>query len=260
LFNVEKIVCGLMGIEGTAVKRAIGLEDQFNADEAAEALLEHEMDTFDINTVPIGVGEEASQYRSTVIDSAFNFTNSIVGAGYFEFIQVIYTKIRDYWYFGIQSGLPYAMNESGLIVGLFMILFVAYLVDQTVIMLVIDGRLSGQTTYQGMVQSCFGKKGFWTVSFFQFVMGYGGMCAYTVILGDAIPAVFRAILPSDTFLYSILTSRSIIILLCTLGVSLPLSLYRDVSALAKTSALSIFMIGFVVLSGRLYFISHCKRT
>ena len=84
----------------------------------------------------------------------------------------------------------------------------------------------------------------WTI----YNRGYGGMCAYTVIMGSSIPAIFRAILPEGTFLYNLFGSRSFAILLCTLTVSLPLSLYRDLSALAKTSAASIVMIVFVVIS------------
>ena len=74
------------------------------------------------------------------------------------------------------------------------------------------------------------------------------MCAYAVIMGSSVPAIFRAILPEGTAIYSIFTSRSFIIVLCTMGVSLPLSLYRDLSALAKTSAASIVMIIFVAFS------------
>jgi sodium-coupled neutral amino acid transporter 11 len=172
--------------------------------------------------------EREEPIRSTVMDATFNFTNSIVGAGII--------------------GLPYALKQSGLITGLFLLGFLAYLVDYTVILLVTDGKLAGKSTYQGLIDYCFGSKGLLVVSVFQFIFAYGAMCAYTVILGDTIPTVFASVLSKNSWFHSILTSRSIMIILCTVMVSLPLSLYRDVSALAKTSAVSLAMICFIVIA------------
>jgi sodium-coupled neutral amino acid transporter 11 len=172
--------------------------------------------------------EREEPIRSTVMDATFNFTNSIVGAGII--------------------GLPYALKQSGLVTGLFLLGFLAYLVDYTVILLVTDGKLAGKSTYQGLIDYCFGNKGLLIVSVFQFIFAYGAMCAYTVILGDTIPTVFASVLSKNSWFSPILTSRSIMIILCTLMVSLPLSLYRDVSALAKTSAVSLAMICFIVFA------------
>jgi sodium-coupled neutral amino acid transporter 11 len=172
--------------------------------------------------------EEETTTLSTILDAAFNFTNSIVGAGII--------------------GLPYALKQAGSITGIFLLIFLTFLVDQTVILLVQDGKLAGQSTYQGLTQYCFGNKGFIAISFFQFIFAYGAMCAYTVILGDTIPKVFQQILPQNSIL-SPLASRSFMIIFCTLLVSLPLSLNRDVSALAKTSAVSLGMIVFMIGAG-----------
>jgi sodium-coupled neutral amino acid transporter 11 len=171
---------------------------------------------------------------STIWDAAFNFTNSIVGAGI--------------------VGLPYALTEAGFIAGIVLLISMTWLVDYTVRLLVLDAKLSSQTSYQGLVKHCFGKTGFIAISFFQFIFAYGAMCACiinlildTVILGDVIPKVFRHILSPTSIFYGILTSRSSIILLCTILVSLPLSLKRDISSLAQTSALSLIMILYIVL-------------
>ena len=155
--------------------------------------------------------------------------------------------------------MPYAVKNTGFIFGLVLIVFLAGLVDYTVILLIINGRLSSQSTYQGIKANRVGQALLWKKRILDSVVlsirhveianrGYGGMCAYTVIMGSSIPAIFRAILPEGSFLYDLLSSRSFVILLCTLGVSLPLSLYRDLSALAKTSAASVIMIVFVVFS------------
>jgi sodium-coupled neutral amino acid transporter 11 len=171
---------------------------------------------------------EPISIRSTIMDASFNFTNSIVGAGII--------------------GLPYALEQSGFFVGIFLLGFLAWLVDYTVILLIRNAKLAGQSTYQGLIEFCFGSRGLLTISIFQFIFAYGALCAYTVILGDTIPTVFVSMLSKQSLLYPILTSRTIVIIFCTCFISLPLSLYRDISALAKTSAVSLAMICFIVLS------------
>ncbi|KAI8926693.1 transmembrane amino acid transporter protein-domain-containing protein [Entophlyctis helioformis] len=186
----------------------------------------------DLNELDDGVGHDMDPRRwsesigSGLLDAAFNFTNSIVGAG----------------------GPPYALLQAGFITGLFLLIALAWLVDQTVLLLVLDAKLSGQSTYQGLIAYCYGKRGLLIVSLFQFIFAYGAMCAYTVIIGDTLPTVFSQLLSPGSIVYSVLTSRQAMIALCTLGVSLPLSLYRDISALAKTSAVSLGMILFIVLA------------
>lgn len=63
--------------------------------------------------------------------------------------------------------------------------------------------------------------------------------AFCIIVGDSIPHVLAAIfpsLPSTPFLW-LLTDRRAVIMLFVLGVSFPLSLYRDI---AKVQLLPIF--------------------
>ncbi|KAL2920241.1 hypothetical protein HK105_200309 [Polyrhizophydium stewartii] len=165
---------------------------------------------------------------STVWDAAFNFTNSIVGAGII--------------------GLPYAFLQSGFVSGLVLLVGLAWLVDWTVLLLVHDAKLAGQSTYQGLIAHCFGKRGLIAVSVFQFVFAYGAMCAYTVIIGDTLPTALAHLLPSGSLLHGLVSSRSTMITLCTLFVSLPLSMLRDISGLSKTSAVSLLMILFIVIA------------
>jgi solute carrier family 38 (sodium-coupled neutral amino acid transporter), member 11 len=189
------------------------------------AILEDDEDS-NIEEINLEI-DTTKSIRSTVMDSAFNFTNSIVGAGII--------------------GLPYAMKQAGLISGLLLLGFLAWLVDYTVILLIKNAKLSSRSTYQGLIEFCFGSKGLLLISIFQFVFAYGALCAYTVIIGDTIPRVFVSMLHKESILYPILTSRSFVIICCTVFVSLPLSLYRDISALAKTSAVSLAMICVIVL-------------
>lgn len=102
----------------------------------------------------------------------------------------------------------------------------------------------------------FGPRGRLAVSFFQFAFAFGvssfsslasransthqGMCAFCVILGDTIPRVLVALVRDDPGAFiSFLISRSFVITFLTLGVSYPLSLYRDIEKLSKASALAL---------------------
>jgi sodium-coupled neutral amino acid transporter 11 len=60
---------------------------------------------------------------------------------------------------------------------------------------------------------------------------FGGMVAFCVIVGDTIPKVMDAMFPSlnDMPFLWLLTNRRAIMILLILGISYPLSLYRDIA-------------------------------
>lgn len=81
------------------------------------------------------------------------------------------------------------------------------------------------------------------------------MCAYTVIIGDTVPIVLRAILglastPSDqlSFFLKLLTDRRVAIVLCSYGIILPVSSVRNISSLAKFSIFALFALLMIALS------------
>jgi len=57
------------------------------------------------------------------------------------------------------------------------------------------------------------------------------MIAFCIIIGDTIPRVFLSFFPflTDLPILWLLTSRRFIIVLFTMGISFPLSLYKDIS-------------------------------
>lgn len=73
---------------------------------------------------------------------------------------------------------------------------------------------------------------------------FGGMVAFCIIVGDTIPHVMTALFPelSEVPFLGLLTDRRAIIIIFTLGVSYPLSLYRDIAKVSFRSA----SIGFLV--------------
>lgn len=69
-------------------------------------------------------------------------------------------------------------------------------------------------------------------------------------LGDTIPHVVAAVFPSlrTSSFFSIFINRQVVIILCTALVSYPLSLYRDITKLAKASALALVSMVIIVFT------------
>ena len=75
----------------------------------------------------------------------------------------------------------------------------------------------------------------------QWAFAFGGMLAFCIIIGDTIPHVLAAMFPSlesMPFLW-LLTDRRAVIVLFVLGISYPLSLYRDIAKVSYFSLVAI---------------------
>ncbi|KAJ7579259.1 amino acid transporter [Mycena floridula] len=165
-----------------------------------------------------------------MFDSVANMANSILGAGII--------------------GLPYAVSQAGFFAGIFLLVVLCAVTDWTIRLIVVNAKLSGSHSYIDIMTHCFGSSGRAAVSFFQFAFAFGGMCAFGIIIGDTIPHVIRSIFPklhTIPFL-SIFANRQFIIVLCTLGVSYPLSLYRDIHKLSRASGLALIGMIIIVVS------------
>ncbi|WFD27864.1 hypothetical protein MNAN1_002872 [Malassezia nana] len=161
-----------------------------------------------------------------VFEGTVNMANSILGAGIVS--------------------LPYAMRESGFVAGLVLLVGIALLTDWTIRLIVLNAKLSGRGTYIDIMGHCFGQYGRIAVSVFQFVFAFGGMCAFCVVVGDTIPNVISSVLPPlrDT----ILSNRHFVIVVCTMAISFPLSLYRNIENLSKASAVALLSMVFIILA------------
>ncbi|XP_038145683.1 putative sodium-coupled neutral amino acid transporter 11 isoform X2 [Cyprinodon tularosa] len=72
-----------------------------------------------------------SNSRGSLIAASFNFINSIIGSGII--------------------GLPYALNQAGLPLGLILLILVGFITDYSIVLLIKGGNLSGSTSYQSLV-------------------------------------------------------------------------------------------------------------
>src|SRR3984957_19028423 len=76
------------------------------------------------------------------------------------------------------------------------------------------------------------------------------MYPYELSLGDTIPYVIRSVFPNlqNIRFLSIFANRQFIIALCTICVSYPLSLYRDIHKLSRASGLALIGMLLIVTS------------
>lgn len=171
--------------------------------------------------------QEMRRPKSGLKSAFMNMANSIIGAGII--------------------GQPYALRQAGLLSGILLLVGLTVVVDWTICLIVINSKLSGTSSFQGTVEHCFGRPGLIAISLAQWVFAFGGMVAFGVIVGDTIPHVLVAIWPSlgSVPVVGLLTDRRVAIAVFVMGVSYPLTLYRDIAKLAKASTLAL--IGMLVI-------------
>ncbi|KAG8833986.1 hypothetical protein FRC17_009768 [Serendipita sp. 399] len=115
-------------------------------------------------------------------------------------------------------GLPYAVKQAGFVTGVILLVSLCAVTDWTIRLIVVNAKLSG-------------------------------MAAFCVIIGDTMTEVMRSILPGlRESAFSFLVSRQFIIILFTFGISYPLSLYRDISKLARASSLGLLGMLIIVIA------------
>eukprot|EP00616_Rhizochromulina_sp_CCMP1243_P006347 CAMPEP_0118961916 /NCGR_PEP_ID=MMETSP1173-20130426/439_1 /TAXON_ID=1034831 /ORGANISM="Rhizochromulina marina cf, Strain CCMP1243" /LENGTH=472 /DNA_ID=CAMNT_0006910117 /DNA_START=22 /DNA_END=1440 /DNA_ORIENTATION=- len=149
---------------------------------------------------------------SSIAGATFNFVNSIVGAGII--------------------GIPYALKRCGFWFGIVLLFIVAGVTSLSVQMLVHCGNLQGERNYEALAGKVLGRKGFHLTCLAMAVFAFGAMCAYLIILGDTLTAVYDFAIGTEP-------DRWPVILVIAVAVILPICLLRDMSSLSQTSLLSI---------------------
>ena len=126
-------------------------------------------------------------------------------------------------------GIPYALSNAGLVVGIAMLIFVAYLTDKSLRMIVELAnfhpklRHLGVFTYEDLARIPFGKFGAGFVLTVMFVLAYGAMVAYLLIIKDTVPTILGL---SDAGKGNFIEAEVTMIVTSVLIV-LPLSMMRD---------------------------------
>ncbi|KAI9643014.1 hypothetical protein NHQ30_008748 [Ciborinia camelliae] len=185
---------------------------------------------FDDEDVHTWAERERSRPKSNLRNAFMNMANSIIGAGII--------------------GQPYAFRQAGLLTGVILLIALTITVDWTIRLIVINSKLSGRDSFQGTVEFCFGKTGLIAISVAQWAFAFGGMIAFCIIVGDSIPHVLAAVFPGlrDVPVLGLLANRRAVIVVFVLGISYPLSLYRDIAKLAKASTLALISMMIILFT------------
>ena len=175
-----------------------------------------------------------SRGHSTVIGASLNLTNSIIGAGCI--------------------GYGGAIAQSG---GLASIVTVAIFAILSKISLDICVALAvetdvGQSSYEALGTTAFGRPGRLAVMISKFLLAYGCLVAYIVIVKDNFAPACRHLLGADEDtnhhgLTLLLFDENLSAFFLSVIVILPLCLLRDMTPLERFSAIKIATILFIVL-------------
>ncbi|TID29968.1 hypothetical protein CANINC_001479 [Pichia inconspicua] len=172
----------------------------------------------------LGNGNEITSpsFGASLKHAFFNMTNSIVGAGI--------------------VGIPMAFLNSGLLMGLFLMIILTVVNDWTLRLIIINTKLSGTKTYTGFVTHSYGTWGKIIVLLSQGLFAVGGTVGFTIIIGDSIPHVLRPLFADwieNSEFWTFIFSRNFIIFFCVCCICFPLSLIKDMSLLARASGLAL---------------------
>lgn len=96
-----------------------------------------------------------------MIASFLNMANSIIGAGII--------------------GLPFSFREAGFFMGIILLIILTLVVDWTIRLIVYNAKLSGRSSYQDVMNHCFGKPGKIAIAIFQFAFAFGGKYALYLV-------------------------------------------------------------------------------
>lgn len=157
--------------------------------------------------------------QSSILGASSNLVNSIVGAGII--------------------GIPFALRMSGLWAGTFLLLLVAIMTDKSLRLLIEQAyfhpklRNLNVRTYEELASYPFGTLGSGFVLSGMFVMAYGAMVAYLLIIKDTIPTILGYEHGTHVL------ERNLILLSTSLVIVVPLSMQRDMASLSFSSAISV---------------------
>ncbi|GLT62003.1 hypothetical protein SLA2020_346720 [Shorea laevis] len=166
--------------------------------------------------------------------AVFNLSTTIIGAGI--------------------MALPATMKVMGLVGGIFMIIFMAFLTEASIEFLLRFSRAGKTTSYGGLMGDAFGKYGRVALQVAVLVNNIGVLIVYMIIIGDVLSGtsssgVHHAGVLEGWFGDHWWNGRTFVLLVTTLGVFSPLACFKRIDSLSFTSALSVALaVVFLVIT------------
>ncbi|KAK6129113.1 hypothetical protein DH2020_037149 [Rehmannia glutinosa] len=187
--------------------------------------------------LPTKHGEEGGfdEFNGASFSGAvFNLSTTIVGAGI--------------------MALPATMKVLGLILGIAVIIFMAFLTEASIELLLRFSRTSKSVSYGGLMGDAFGKYGRMLIQFCVLVNNIGVLIVYMIIIGDVLSGttsdgIHHAGVLEGWFGEQWWNGRFSILLITTLAVFAPLASLKRIDSLRYTSALSVALaVVFLVIT------------
>jgi sodium-coupled neutral amino acid transporter 11 len=150
--------------------------------------------------------------KSSLAGCTANLINAIVGSGI--------------------VGIPYAVKMAGFGAGLILIAVCAILTEKSLRLLIFTAKHVHVATYETAAEAVFGKTGFRFIVVNMFIMSYGAMLSYLMIVKDSFSLV-AGVDPDN------LPVKRAILVAVSLSIMVPLSSQRDMANLSFTSRFSV---------------------
>lgn len=176
----------------------------------------------------IDSGPDLDPIKDCVLKSntstCFNYVNSVLGSGII--------------------GMAYALEESGVILGLILVTLVAVVVDWSLQVLLAAGLKINAKSYQELVEHALGRPGFWILTICQFGYPMIAMVSYNIVAGDTMTKVLVSVTGWPPT--SLLLQREVIITTFTIFFTAPLCFYRNIGNLSKASMSGMVCMAFIL--------------
>ncbi|KAF3443975.1 hypothetical protein FNV43_RR13665 [Rhamnella rubrinervis] len=169
--------------------------------------------------------DEFSEFNGASFSGAvFNLSTTIVGAGI--------------------MALPATMKVLGLGLGVAMIIFMAFLTEASIELLLRFSRAGKSLSYGGLMGDAFGKIGKILLQLCVLINNVGVLVVYMIIIGDVLSGtsssgIHHAGILEGWFGEQWWNGRFIVLLVTTLAVFAPLACFKRIDSLRYTSALSV---------------------
>ncbi|KAL2522979.1 Transmembrane amino acid transporter family protein [Forsythia ovata] len=156
--------------------------------------------------------------------AVFNLSTTIVGAGI--------------------MALPATMKVLGLILGIAMIIFMAFLTEASIEFLLRFSRVAKSVSYGGLMGDAFGKYGRMLLQICVLVNNIGVLVVYMIIIGDVLSGTTSSGIHHPGVLEGWFgehwwNGRFFVLLVTTLAIFAPLASLKRIDSLSYTSALSV---------------------
>ncbi|KAF9684039.1 hypothetical protein SADUNF_Sadunf04G0076200 [Salix dunnii] len=166
--------------------------------------------------------------------AVFNLSTTIVGAGI--------------------MALPAIMKVLGLVLGVALIIFMAFLTEASIEMLLRFSRVGKCASYGGLMGDAFGKTGRIMLQVAVLINNIGVLIVYMIIIGDVLSGTsssgsHHAGVLEGWFGEHWWNARAFVLLVTTLFVFSPLACFKRIDSLSYTSALSVALaVVFLVIT------------